>query len=132
MIAPESSGRPDGVDPGDPDSETLRRAIALIRIIRDPALPGLLFFSWIVAGGVVALLITVLATADDAYVALQVPYVVSGGLAGVALIAVGTVLTAVQSDRRDRALARHELQQLVDGVSALVRGAVGSRRGKDW
>lgn len=114
-------------DPLDQDAETLRRAIALVRALRDPALPGLVVMLGVVVAGGVILAVTVFGMADARFVPLQMPYLVSGGLGGSALIVVGTLLAAVQSERRDRARARSEMQDLIDGVGMLVHCA-GRRR----
>lgn len=123
-----------GIPPGlrDQDPETLRRAVALVRVIRDPALPGLVFLFALVVAGAAVVAGTVLSAASIGFVPLQMPYVVSGGFAGVALIAVGALLAAVQAERRDRVVACHEMQQLVDQLSALVRSAAPSRTERGW
>lgn len=112
------------------DTETLRRAVALVRALRDPALPGILFLLGVVVAGVVALTVTVINVAATPYVALQTPHIVSGGVGSLALIAVGTLLAAVQAERRDRVLARVDMRHLVDDVSALVTTAVQLRKGR--
>lgn len=111
------------------DSETLRRAIALARAWRDPALPGLVFLPLLAVAGSVVLVITVVATAGTPYVALQLPYVISGGFGGVALVAIGALLAAVQAERRDRVAATEQTREVVDEVSALAGAAL--RRCRD-
>lgn len=110
------------------DSETLRRAIALARACRDPALPGLAFLLLLAGTGSVVLVITVVATAGMPYVALQLPYVISGGLGGVALVVIGGLLAAVQAERRDRVAATEQTRDMVDECSALAAAAVRRRR----
>lgn len=116
-------------DPVDQDAETLRRAIALVRALRDPALPGLVLMVGVAVAGGVILALTVFGMADAHFVPLQIPYLVSGGFGGIALIVAGTLLASVQSERRDRARAWSEIQDVIDGVSTLVH-CVG-RTGKD-
>lgn len=106
----------------DQDPETLRRAIALVRAVRDPALPGMMVMLAMAVAGGVTLAVTVFGIAGVPFVPLQIPHLVSGGFGGAALVALGASLTAMQSERRDRARALSEMQDLVDGVAALVDG----------
>lgn len=110
-----------------PEDETLRRAIALVRVVRDPAFPGLVFLTGVLLSGGAVLGFTALKVTGTPFVPLQTPFVVSGALGGLALIAVGALLAAVLAERRDRALARAEAQRVVDGVGALVRAALRAR-----
>lgn len=128
MTRPEPNNMtpPPGI--GEADSETLRRAITLVRALRDPALPGLLFLVGIAVAGLVVIVVTVFSVSGAPHVALQMPFLVSGGLAGTALVAVGAVLAAVLAERRDRAIARVEMQQTVDELAALVLIAANRRR----
>lgn len=125
MTAPEAVAAPAGID--GTDSETLRRALALIRVWRDPALPGLLFYGLLVLAGLAVLVVGVIAMAGTPYVPLQLPYLVSGGLGGGALLGAGAVLTAVLAERRDRAVATAQLQDVVDGVREIA-GIAAQRR----
>ncbi|WP_034270625.1 hypothetical protein [Haloechinothrix halophila] len=111
------------------DSETLRRAIALARAWRDPALPGFAFLLLLAVTGSVVLVITVVATTGTPYVALQLPYVISGGFGGVALVAIGALLAAVQAERHDRVAAIEQTREVVDEVCALTGAAL--RRYRD-
>lgn len=113
----------------DQDSETLRRAIALVRALRDPALPGLVVMLGVAVAGAITLVVTVFGIADARFVPLQVPHLLSGGIGGAALVAVGALLAAVQSDRRDRARARSEMRELVHGVGVLVHRVGRTRCG---
>lgn len=117
---------PEGLDVQ--DSETLRRAIALARIMRNPALPGLIFLVLLAVFGCVTLVVAVFAISDSVHVALQMPYLVSGGFTAVAFVAAGALLAAVQAERYDRAQARSEMQRVVDELSGLVRLAARIRR----
>lgn len=110
------------------DSETLRRAIALVKVLRNPSLPGLVFLLSLVVVGCVVLVLTVFAVADTVYVPLQMPFLISGGFTGVALIAAGALLGAVQAERHDRVLARMEMQDAVDELSGFVRSVAYARR----
>lgn len=110
------------------DAETLRRAIALVRALRDPALPGLVFLLSLAIVGVGAIAFTVFRIVGVPYVALQLPFVVSGTLGGTALVTAGAMLAAVLAERRDRAIARTEMREAVDELCALVHLAIQRRR----
>lgn len=125
MTAPEAVESPAGI--GGADSETLRRALALIRVWRDPALPGLLFHGLLTVAGFVVLVVGVIAMTGTPYVPLQLPFVISGGLGGAALLGVGAVLTAVLAERRDRVEAMAELQDVVDEVRQITSIAAQRR-----
>lgn len=112
------------------DSDTLRRAVALVRVLRDPALPGLVFLLSLILIGATALTVTVFQVANAGFVPLQSPHVVSGGFSGVALMTIGCLLAAVHAERRDRALAISEMQHRVDAVTALVRTATHPRHAR--
>lgn len=129
MTRPEESGRPLPSGDGIPDSETLRRAIALVRVLRNPALPGVLFLLGLVLAGGITLVLALFAVAGTPYVPLQMPYLVSGAFTGVAFVTAGALLAAIQAERLDRVRARSEMQVVVDELSALVRSAARNRRG---
>lgn len=102
------------------DSETLRRAVALVRLWRDPALPGLVFSVAVVLPGMAGIAFTAWKVAGNPYVPLQMPFLVSGGLGGAALVVLGSVLGAVLAERRDRAIARIEMQDAVDETASIL------------
>lgn len=114
---------------GGVDSETLRRALALVRAWRDPAMPGLVFLPLLAVIGCAALVITVLDMAGTYYVALQLPFFISGGLGGVALVVIGALLAGVQAERRDRVMATEQTREVVDEVCALTSAALRRSRG---
>lgn len=130
MKRPQSHGGAVATGLTERDSDTLRRAIALVQLARDPALPGLVFLLGLAVAGGVTVAVTALRIGDTPHVALQTPHVVSGGLAGVALIAVGALLAAVHAERRARVLASKQMRHVVDGVDALVLAAARSRAGR--
>ncbi len=73
--------------------------------------------------GVLLLLVAWGRTAAVHNVALQVPYVVSAGFTGLAVVAVGLKVVAVAAQARDAAARREqlsELQQLLAAVRAAV------------
>ena len=57
----------------------------------------------------------------------QIPYVVSGGLGGLALVVIGASLLIVQSQRADRAALQASVDELRDAIERL--GGVGSDPG---
>lgn len=113
------------------DSETLRRAIALVRLWRDPALPGLIFSVAVALAGVAGIAFTVWKVAGNPYVPLQMPFLVSGGLGGAALVVLGSVVGAVLAERRDRAIARIEMQDAVDETASILYLATRRQENRD-
>jgi hypothetical protein len=103
----------------------LRRALSVVRFVRDPALPGILLMIALVAAGFVALALGWRAAARAAYVPLQVPALVSGGVGGLALIGAGLALLEVQAARRHAAREQRLMDDTLDEVAGLV--ALGPR-----
>jgi hypothetical protein len=97
---------------------------------RLPALPALRPLSptpTYVGIGVVALGFVLLAVAWGGVagkdnVALQVPYLVSGGLAGIGLILVGLTVVNIAAKRRDSALREQQIQVLAAALEELRGG----------
>jgi hypothetical protein len=58
----------------------------------------------------------------------QVPYLLSGGAFGLALVVLGAALVIVQNSRRDRALLQAQLEELNRSLSRLAT-ALGSTNG---
>lgn len=102
------------------DTETLQRAIALVRAWRDPALPGLVFLIALAITGGGAIAFVVFHIVGVPYVALQFPFVVSGALGGAALVTAGALLAAVLAERRDRAIGCAQMREVVDELCAIV------------
>lgn len=59
------------------------------------------------------------AVAGQTNVALQVPYLVSGGIAGLALVMVGLTVISVAARRRDALLREQQTQLLADALREL-------------
>lgn len=95
--------------------------------LQDPAAPSLLLFASVVVLGFAAIGLGWRVAARTLFVPAQVPALVSGGIAGVALVLVGAVLLTVQADRRAAALERAQTEDLLDEAAALV-AAVKARR----
>ena len=68
---------------------------------------GLIFFAWSKVAGI----------ADN--VALQMPYLVSGGLTGLGLVMVGVTIVNVAAKRRDAALRQQQTELLADALHEL-------------
>ena len=66
----------------------------------------------LVAGGLAAIVIGYLGAAGTLVVGLQVPYVVSGGLLGLALVVLGTGLLILQGMTRQAQLTRRLLEEM--------------------
>ncbi len=95
--------------------------------LNDPAATSLLLFAGLVVVGFVAIGIGWKVSARTLFVPSQVPALVSGGLAGLALVLIGAGLVTVQADRRLAALERAQVEDLLDEATALVE-TVKSRR----
>lgn len=57
--------------------------------------------------------------ADETDVALQLPYLLSGGLFGLALVLVGLTVISIAAKRRDAALREQQTQLLADALGEL-------------
>lgn len=98
----------------------LQRALALVRLLRDPALPGLVLMSALILGGFGVLYLAWRGAARTIYVALQLPELVSGALGGIALIGLGIGLLNLQAARRYAAREQELTDEVLDEVAALV------------
>lgn len=78
-------------------------------------------FGALVLAGFVVLAVSWRGVAREADVALQIPYVVSGGLGGIGLILVGCALTAVQVARRSAVNQQLQLDVVIQAVESLTR-----------
>lgn len=109
------------IDPTTPEEEALLvKALGLIRFVRHPAFPGILMMALLAFTGFVVIGIGWWGAAKITYVALQIPRVVSGGLAGLALIGTGAALLTVQMERRNAAREQQMTDEILDEVAALV------------
>jgi hypothetical protein len=59
------------------------------------------------------------AVADETNVALQMPYLVSGGITGLALVMVGLTVVSVAARRRDAVLREQQTALLADALREL-------------
>lgn len=109
------------------DDETLRFAVDVAQFVRHPLFLGSVFAATLSLIGVVVLVVSGFGVHDQYYVSLQLPYLISGGFAGLGLVITGAVLGSILGQRRDQATADRELADLVDEI-ALVTRAVTTRR----
>src|SRR5204862_3650767 len=68
------------------------------------------------------------------FVSGQIPYLLSGGALGLALVAIGVGFVVVQNSRRDRALLEAQVKELDTAVTRLanaVAGGAGAVHGQD-
>lgn len=98
----------------------LERALALVRFMRDPALPGMVLMTVLILTGLAALVFAWFSSARTLFVPLQIPALVSGGLGGIALVGMGAALLNLQITRRDMARERKLAQEAIDEVTALL------------
>ena len=106
----------------------VRRALAVVAWLRDPAFPGLVMMAAIAIGGAVSLYFGWRAVARTIYVPLQLPAVVSGAFGGLALIGLGLFLFDLQMSRRELARERKHNADLLDEIASLVTLAPKLRR----
>jgi hypothetical protein len=77
------------------------------------------------AAGVVLIALAWNGAAGVDFVSGQIPYLLSGGALGLALVGVGVALVVVQNSRRDRAILESQLRELAAAVNRLAN-AVGT------
>lgn len=102
------------------DQRDLKRALALVRFMRDPALPGMMLMIAVAVAGFFALAYGWYGTARAIYVPLQFPEVVSGGLGGLGLIGLGVALFDIQVDRYFAARERRLTDEVLDEMAQLI------------
>lgn len=98
----------------------IRKALTVVKWLRDPALPGLIVMVVLVLGGAVGLYFGWRAAARTIHVPLQLPSLISGGLGGLALIGSGLALFDLQMTRRNLAEERRLNDDLLNEVASLV------------
>jgi hypothetical protein len=94
---------------------------------RDPLAPSLALFSGLVLAGFVGIALGWKVAARTLIVPFQVPALVSGGLGGLALVAMGAGLASIQVGRRLAAQERAETEDLLDEAAALMDVMKGRR-----
>jgi hypothetical protein len=107
-------------------------AIHTSRVTTDDELPdATLFWKWVgkatrpvigwvfVAIGVILIIVGYLGVSREALVAKQLPYLVSGGILGIALVGLGAVLLGTEDIRRDSGRL-DRLERMVTDLHALL------------
>jgi hypothetical protein len=103
------------------DSETLRWAIDAARLVRNPVFPGAVLAALLVVAGVLILAVSGWGISRQQYVALQLPFVISGGFGALGLITAGASLASVLGHRRDQAMADEEFGAVLAEMTGLAR-----------
>ncbi len=106
-----------------PEPAAWRRRLAGVARIMDPSSSVPVYFGVLVAmAGFALIAVTWGEVAALTSVALQLPYLVSGGLTGLALVMVGMTIVNVQVRRRDVAERARQMERL-----AGILGEAGGR-----
>lgn len=95
-------------------------ALRSLRRLREPFYLTTLIAAALVAGGFVILVGSWRGVARLTAVSLQLPYALSGGLGGIALIGVGAAILGIQIARYQRAEERREMEELLDAAADLL------------
>lgn len=111
------------------DDDTLRWAVDVAQFVRHPLFWGSVFACVLALIGVVVVIVSGVGVNDHAYVSLQLPYLISGGFAGLGLVITGAVLGSILGERRDQAAADRELADLVDEIAVVTRSLTTRRAG---
>jgi hypothetical protein len=102
----------------------MRRSIPSLRAVaQDPYASSVVVIVALGLAGLVAIVLGANGAADAATVDAQLPYVVSGGLGGLALVAVAVGLHAAQRRRLAAARRRVELDGVLQAAAALLAEA---------
>lgn len=96
----------------------------LWRVLREPRTSTTLLLGAVVVVGLLLLSQGWRGVAAQLYVPFQMPYVVSGGIAGVALVGVGLGLLRVHLDRIEAAQERRETAELQRDVLRMLARVV--------
>ncbi len=96
-------------------------------ILRDPRVSVSLVFAGFVVVGLALLGQGYRGVAATLVVPFQVPYLISGAFAGIALLGTGLALLIVHLDRTESALERQRVAQVQRGVLALLSVAPEAR-----
>ena len=97
---------------------------------RRRTLPGLVTIIALAAGGTVALWMGWRVVARSLVPPVQLPGLISGGLAGLALLGAACALLDIQADRRDAAARADEIDALLDEVAELAAAMRRRREGR--
>lgn len=86
----------------------------------DPAVRAFAVLALLVVAGFVTLALAWHGAARTPYVPLEVPWVVSGGIAGLALIGMGLGALSIQLSRREAAEQRAAVEELVRAAAEVI------------
>ena len=100
----------------------------LWRILRDPRVSTTLVLGAIVVGGFALLGQGYRGAAATLFVPYQVPFLVSGAIAGLALLGTGLALLSIHLERTEAAQERREVAALQRDVLRLLARAPEARR----
>jgi hypothetical protein len=84
----------------------------------------------VVGVGIILIVLGWNGIAGESEVDAQMPYLLSGGAVGLALVGLGMAMLVVQNSRRDRAILEARFEELATSVSRLA-GAVAERAASD-
>lgn len=98
------------------------------RILRDPRVSTTLVLAAVVVGGFALLGQGYRGAAATLFVPYQVPFLVSGAIAGLALIGAGLALLSIHLERTEAAQERREVAALQRDVLRLLARAPEARR----
>ena len=101
---------------------------AWVAALRDPGVQALLVLAVIAVAGFVMLVLSWRGVARTVYVPLQVPWLVSGAIAGLATIGLALGAWSIQMGRRQDAAHRAEVEQVVRIAAELVDDLRTGRR----
>lgn len=96
-----------------------------MRLRRDPFVTSMVVLTALVVAGLVGIGVAWRGVAASLIVAIQMPYLVSGALGGLALIGFAAALVAIQATRRSEARERAEMARFgraAADVLAALRG----------
>lgn len=98
------------------------------RFLRDPRVSTTLAFAGLVAGGLVLILVGWRGVAATLFVTLQLPWLVSGAFAGLAVTGAALAFMVTHLNRAEAAEERAQLAELQREALRLLRAAAGSAR----
>jgi hypothetical protein len=93
------------------------------RVLRDPRVSTTLVLAGVVLAGFVLVGLAWRGAAATLFVSLQLPWVVSGAFAGIALLGAGLALLMTHLDRAEAAMERAQLAELQRDVLRLLAAA---------
>ncbi len=98
---------------------------------RDPFVTSMVVLTALVVAGLVAIGVGWHGVAASLVVAIQLPYLVSGALGGLALIGFALALVAIQSTRRNEARERLEMARFGRAAAEVLGALRGADGGTD-